>query len=220
VPFLPAHRPRADARFWHACAAFQADTLVVQSLERTDSPPQPVGPCGLAAPCSLPEAFIAWLQIEGDVLAALHSRTAKRLQAQARTFAREQIRGSRHPARAPEESMSALDRRRLARFYAALPILRSDARVFEVDTQSLLRALDLPHTGLSGDAPDAVARRARVLDALRDGALGFAVALDARDLAVASRPALEAVVAACMAAWVDRHDAQKPADARVWIPLP
>lgn len=213
APFLPAHRPRAAARFWHARGALD-DALTIASLERVDAAPTPDGPCGLAAPCSLPAEFIAWL---GDDAKSIGRRTANRLQVQARAFARAHMRGHRHPPRAPEEFMSALDRRRLARHYAALPLIDKS---FEVDTQSVLRALDLEHTGMSGDTPDAVLRRTRVLAALAEGALGFDVRVDARDLAVASWPALEAVLAAGMAAWVTRNGAQRPDGAHTWIPLP
>jgi hypothetical protein len=140
----------------------------------------------------------------------------------ARIFAAAATRGRRHPLRFPLESLPALDRRRLPLFFAALPLLKSNeaARIFEVDVPAVLRARGLPHAGLAGSRPAAVVHRARILAALDEGALGFPVAVAARDLAVASLPALKAVVAAAMAAWVEANAPARPPGAETWVPLP
>jgi hypothetical protein len=65
-----------------------------------------------------------------------------------------------------------------------------------------------------------VERRVRVLQALQEGVLGFSVDLRERDYAVASRAALDAVLAVAMAAWVHVNEKKPPHDSETWIPLP
>jgi len=92
--------------------------------------------------------------------------------------------------------------------------------IFEVDTCSLLTRLELPARNLAGARQDAVQRRVRILQALQEGVLGFAVDLRERDFAVASRHALDAVLAVAMAAWVHGNEMKPPHEAETWIPLP
>jgi len=234
APFLPPSRPRDAARWWCAQGTLEGDRLRIGTLDEADAPPAVSGACGLAAPCSLPRAFLAQLGLDGprdDVLATLRGWKPGRLLREARAFASRARRGRKHPSRCQGESTSALDRSRLARFAAALPLLAAtptlpwaDAEppfLFEVDVPAFLAALDLEATGLGGDAQDAIARRARVLGALHEGAPGFAIDTAPRDFAVASLPALEAVVAATAAAWLSRAKPEAPPrDAEAWIPLP
>ncbi|MGQ0612574.1 MAG: hypothetical protein ACT4PV_02330 [Planctomycetaceae bacterium] len=217
APYLPAHRPRAAARWWTALApkglAPRARVLRIETLDEAAEPPRPSGMAGLAAPCSLPDAFLEWLQLAGpraSQLAALEAMTRARLLESVRLFASRRKRGERHPRRTRGESLPALDRLRLPLFHAALPLLRTTRTrpldppdppfLVEIDPPALLQALGLPATGLGGDRPEAVRRRAAILDALARGAPGFGVEIAERDLAIASAPALIAVIAATGAA--------------------
>jgi hypothetical protein len=223
APFLPPHRPRARARWWVAAGTCDTKRLRIETLGEQDALPRVTALCGLAAPCSLPEAFVDYLGGEADL-------TASRLLARARAFAADAERGRKHPRRDPHESASALERRRLALFHAARPLLakvpvlpRAAATspcLFEVDARSLLTRLELPATGLAGESAAATAKRARVLEALREEVLGLAVDVRARDYAVASWPALKAVLAAGMAAWLHANRPRPPRDVAAWIPLP
>lgn len=232
-PYTPSHLPRARPRFWCATGEFDAGALRVRRLEESDGPPDVAGAlCGLCAPCSLPAAFLAFLGLEGkraDRLAALAARTPNRLYQQARAFAASQPRGARHPRRVPGETASALERRRLARFHAALPLLRregtrpwdAEGRLFEVDAPLWLHRLGLGATGYTGPSANAVQRRAAVLSALHEGAPGFVVEVGPRDFAVASAAALEAVVACTASAWLHMQRPKRPGpDAPAWIPAP
>jgi hypothetical protein len=234
APYLPPHRPRARARWWSARGRVEGESLLVGILEERDGPPAVEVPTGLVAPCSLPRAFLEYLGIprpREEVLRRLAERTPGRLLADARAFASRTPRGHRQPLRVEGESASALDRRRLALFAASLELLRATPTVpwaepargflFEVDATALVEALGLPASGRSGDRPEAVRMRAAVLAALAGGALGLEVRVEARDLAVASRPALDAVLAAALAAWLVRTSPPPPPpDAEAWIPLP
>jgi hypothetical protein len=232
-PSVPSHLPRARPRWWCASGELDDGTLRVRRLTETEDAPDVTGVlCGLCAPCSLPAAFLAWLGIDGaraEQLAALAARTPNRLYAMARRFAAGQTRGARHPRRVPEETASALERRRLARFGAALPLLRAegarpwdpDGRLFEVDAPLWLHRLGLVATGYAGPSADAVRRRVSALAALREGAPGFVVDVGPRDFAVASAAALEAVVACTAAAWLHLQSPKMPGpDAPAWIPTP
>lgn len=189
VPYLPSHLPRATPTWWCASAEPQGDRLVVDLLEERDRPPTIETRCAIAAPCSLPGAFREWLGVDDNTLARW---TPNRLFAEARTFAAKRKTGDKHPARDTAESLSALDRRRLARFHAALPLLGS-AHVFEFDTALWLAQHDLPTQSLHRDDMRAIARRASILAHID-------VDVAARDFAVASWPALEAVLGCCAAA--------------------
>ena len=115
-----------------------------------------------------------------------------------RHFAARRQRGDHHPARDVPESLSALDRRRLARFHAALPLLldaTSATHIVEVDVPLWLHAHDLPAEGLSGQDPQAIARRAAIVRALEEGRGGVGLPLPVRDYAIATLPCLEAVIA-------------------------
>ncbi len=219
APYLPPSRPRAAARWWAATGALEPSRLLVERLAEDAAPPPVTSTCGLAAPCSLPRAFLDYLGIRRSLD---FEGTSDRLFRRARAFAAAASRGARQPLRVPHESMPALDRRRLPLFLAALPLLRGDAAplLVEVDAAAILRALGLPHSGLSGGRPAAVDGRARVLAALAEGAMGIPVIAVQRDYAVASLPALAAVVACAMAARVLRDGARRPADAEAWVPLP
>jgi hypothetical protein len=92
--------------------------------------------------------------------------------------------------------------------------------IFEVDPKSLLARLELPAHGLAGAGQDAILHRVRILQALQEGVLGLAVDLRERDYAVASRPALDAVLAVAMAAWVHGNETKPQHDTGTWIPLP
>ena len=199
VPHLPPHRPNAEARWWFAEGVLEGDTLRIERLDESSEPPAILAPCGLAAPCSLPTEFVESLGVE---LSAVRKWKFKRLASAVRHFAARRQRGDHHPARDVPESLSALDRRRLARFHAALPLLlnaTSAAHIVEVDVPLRLRALDLPADDLSGQDPKSIARRASILRALEEGRGGPKLIVAERDYAVATLPALEAVVA-CLAA--------------------
>lgn len=219
APYLPPGRPRAAARWWAAAGALEPGRLRIATVSEGDVPPPVTARCGLAAPCSLPAPFLDFLgirrstEIDGPL---------DRLLRRAREFAAAARRGHRHPLRVPHESLPALDRRRLPLFHAALPLLRGDAapRLLEVDPAAVLRALGLPHAELAGEAPAAVDRRARILAALAEGALGFRVEVEKRDYAVASLPALGALLACAMAARVEATGVPRPAEAEAWVPLP
>ena len=193
APYVPPHRPRALPRWWIARSDGTAPLLV--ALEESETLPAPEGTCGLAAPTSLPQPFL-------DYLAAIHNPLAglklNRLLALAREFAMKQQRGRRHPARHDTESLSALDRRQLPLFFAAQPLLH--IHPIEVDVPAVLRAHDLPNAKLRGCAPRAVDHRARILDALKEGALGSPLKVRNRDYAIASHDALRAVVALAVGA--------------------
>jgi len=218
APYLPAHLPRAQPRWWTAAGHAAADRLRIERLgEQEELPRVDSHLCGLAAPCSLPQAFREFLgERKTDA-------TVARMLADARAFAAQAQRGKRHPRRDAHESVSVLDRTRLPLYCAVAPLLRrerSHDRIFEVDPCSLLARLELPAHGLAGSRQDAVARRVRVLQALQEGVLGFPVDLRERDYAVASRPALDAVLAAAMAAWVHVNEKKPPHSMETWIPLP
>lgn len=219
APYLPPSRPRDAARWWAAAGTLEPSRLLVERLAEDESPPPVTSPCGLAAPCSLPRAFLDYLGIGRSLD---FEGPPDRLFRRARAFAAQAPRGARQPLRFPHESMPALDRRRLPLFLAALPLLRGEAAplLVEVDPAATLGALGLQRSGLSGARPSAVDARARVLAALAEGAIGFPVVALQRDYAVASFPALAAVVACAMAARVQRDGIRRPADAETWVPLP
>jgi hypothetical protein len=209
--------------------------LRITSLTEQDAPTDPEGVCGLTAPCSLPAAFLEHLHLEGPrerTLAALEAHTPNHLFSLVRSFASRRTRGSRHPARAPQESLSSLDRRRLPLFCASIPLLRKhptlpwgeapESVLFEVDPPAFLDALDLPSVHLSGEMPGAIERRVRILGAFQEGVAGIPPGdLVARDLAVASYPALCAVIATIAAAWISKSDTRpEGAPLEAWIPLP
>jgi hypothetical protein len=232
-PFVPPHLPRARPRWWCATGELDEGALRVHRLTESDDPPGLAGVlCGLCAPCSLPAAFLDFLGLDGTraaQLAALAARTPNRLYAQARRFAADRPRGARHPRRVPEETASALERRRLARFAAALPLLRAEGarpwdpagRLFEVDAPLWLHRLGVFSTGYAGASADAVRRRVAVLAALQEGAAGFEVDVVPAEFAAASAPALEAVVACTAAAWLHMQGPEAPGpDAPAWIPTP
>jgi hypothetical protein len=234
APYLPPHRPFSEARWWRATGRAHGASVVLEELAEDRTLPVVRGLCGLAAPCSLPAAFLASLDAgaaRGEALGALAGWTTARLLQKARAFASRGTRGRKHPRRADAESHSALDRRRLALFHAALPLLRTvrvapwDALeppcLFEVDAPALLRALDLPHAQLSGETAMAIVKRASILDALQGGAAGLRLESVTRDCAVAALPALRAVLALFAAAWVERtRPTPPPAGAEAWLPLP
>jgi hypothetical protein len=212
APYLPAHLPRARPRWWTARGRTDSDGLRIDRLLEAPDAPRIDAFCGLAAPCSLPPAF-------REFLGERRNPTVARLLAEARAFAAQAPRGRKQPRRDAHESVSVLDRTRLPLYPAVAPLLRRDL-TFEVDAQSLLARLELPARGLSGEGQEAVGRRVRVLQALQEGVLGFAVDLRERDYAVASRPALDAVLAVSMAAWVHVNKPKPPHDTETWIPLP
>jgi len=219
VPYLPPGRPRADARWWWASGSLEPSRLVVGRLAEGDAPPAVTALCGIAAPCSLPPAFLDFLGIRRSLdVAGPPDRIFRR----AREFAAAAVRGQRQPLRVAHESLPALDRRRLPLFLAALPLLKGEAAplVFEVDPPAILQALGLPHAGLSGASPESVDRRVHILAALAEGAFGFRVEVEERDYAVASLPALAALVACAMAARVHASGESRPPDAETWVPLP
>ena len=220
APYLPRHRPRAAARWWIARAALRGERIEIASLEEQEGLPVVDALAGLAAPCTLPRAFLAHL----DRLPA--ECTAERLCRETRLFAATRNRGDRHPPRHPQESLSALDRRRLPLHHAALPLLaqlplipfaatpQAAPALVEVDVPALLRSRDLPHRALTGDLPAAVDARARVLKGLD------ALVLDdlAHDRAVANHDALRAIVSVFAAAVVSRCDALPLEDgAEAWF---
>jgi hypothetical protein len=219
APYLPPARPRSAARWWAAAGTVEPSFLRLDRLDEAATAPPVVAPCGLAAPCSLPAPFLDFLGVRSS-LAVEGPR--ERLFRRAREFAAAAKRGYRHPLRVPHESLSVLDRRRLPLFLCALPLLRGDAAplLFEVDVAAILRALGLPHVGLAGDAPAAVDGRALVLEALCGGALGFRVETPRRDYAIASLPALAAILSCAMAARVRESGVSRPAGAETWVPLP
>ena len=219
APYLPPSRPRADARWWAAHGTLKDNRLLVARLEEGPAAPGVRAACGLAAPCSLPRAFMEFLDGRRPALA------------DARRFASGRPHGKKHPLRSDHESMSALDARRLALHLAARPLLAetptlpwAEAKppfLFEVDPPAFLHALALPCAQLAGARPDAIARRARILDALYEGVLGFAVELKLRDYAIASHHALAAILGAAAAAWLlDAKPEAPSADAEAWIPVP
>ena len=219
APYLPPSRPRANARWWAAGGDLKGKRLVVARLEERAAAPEVQAACGLAAPCSLPRAFVEFLDGRRPALA------------DARRFASRRPHGRKHPLRSDHESMSALDARRLVLHLAARPLLAeiptlpwAEAKppfLFEVDPPAFLHALELPCARLAGARPEAVARRARILDALYEGVLGFAVELKLRDYAIASHHALAAVLGAAAAAWLLEAKPEPPsADAEAWIPVP
>jgi hypothetical protein len=218
APYLSSARPRDPARWWSAAGPLEGDRLVA-SLAESDAPPEIVGTCGLAAPCSLPAPFLDFLGVRRSLDAL---GPPDRLFRRAREFAAAAPRGQKHPLRFAHESLPALDRRRLPLFLAAVPLLRGDAARFlvEVDVPATLRAAGLPHAQLGGAIPAAVDRRARVLAGLADGVLGLKVEAAQRDYAVASFHALAALVACAMAARVQVRGDRRPADAEAWVPLP
>jgi hypothetical protein len=241
APSLHPHRPGAPAPWWIAEGTFARGRLRVTALTQHGAAPAPealltpTALLGVAAPCSLPAPFVAHLGLDpadrAMVLRTLDRWTFARLAREARLFARVSQRGRKHPLRFPEESMSALDRRRLARFHAVLPLLRAAPAypwaplcapaLVEVDVAARLRAHDLHATGLAGTSHDAIAGRAMVLGAVCAGELGTATVVDAREVAVASADALAAVVAAVAVAGLLARALPPPAaDAAGWIPLP
>lgn len=227
VPHLPPNQPRAIARWWCAVGTVDADGLVtIERLEQRAAPTAVTSLCGLAAPCSLPASVMEFLDCGAhrrDQLHALARWTPKRLFGQIRAFARQQQRGKRHPRRHANETLSALDRRRLARFHAVAPLLASAAArsVFEVDVPAWLSSLALPPHQLSGDEPKSIARRETILSALEQGRAGIRIDVPERAYALGSLPALEAVVCVFAAAWVLRNAPEQPgSEAQAWIPVP
>ncbi len=225
-PLIPPDRPAAPALWWIGQVE-QTDgdaSEVLVGLEEAPTPPplDSAARIALAAPCSLPAEFLSFLNVaEADRI----DLTAKRLLAEGRRFASRRTRGQRHPLRFEAESSSSLERRRLARLHAALPLLRRRrgapelAGLFEVDTVAVLRRLDLPTGGWTGSGQDAIARRRRIVDALADGALGnIAVRTPSSDFAIACSAALEALLATGMAAWMQGRSTEP--DGAVPIPLP
>jgi hypothetical protein len=219
APYLHPARPRSPARWWAAAGTSERELLRVATLEEGATPPSARARTGLAAPCSLPGPFLDFV---GARSSTEIGTPLDRLLRQAREFAAGSKRGHRHPLRLPSESLPSLDRRRLPLFVAALPLLKGDAsrRIFEVDPPAVLRAIGLPHTELGGDLPAAVDRRARILAALCDGALGHRVECAQRDYAIASLPALFALLACSMAARVESEGARPPVGEAAWNPLP
>ncbi len=219
APYLAPARPRAPARWWAAAGALEPLHLRVHRIEEGPAPPPVTSTCGLAAPCSLPAPFLDFLGVRRSLDV---TGPPDRLFRRAREFAAAAPHGARHPLRVPHESLPALDRRRLPLFLAALPLLRGEALplLLEIDVAAVLRALGLPHARLAGGSPAAVDGRGRVLAALADGALGFRVEVARRDYAVASAPALAALLACAMAARVLSRGESRPADAEAWVPLP
>ncbi len=219
APYLSPARPRGPARWWAAAGALEALHLHVHRIEEGEAPPPVSSPCGLAAPCSLPASFLDFLGLRRSLDVALPPDLLFR---RAREFAAASPRGAKHPLRVPHESIPALDRRRLPLFLAALPLLRDAAfpLLLEIDAAAVLRELGLPHAQLSGTSPAAVDRRARILTALAEGALGFRVDVARRDYAVASFPALTALLGCAMAARVRSRGDTRPEDAEAWVPLP
>lgn len=185
APFIPPDRPRAPAVWWCAQGSFDDGRLVVERLEEKSGPFAATAPCGIAAPLSLPDEFVAWAGEE------LSGWSRSRLFAAARKFAARRTHGSKHPLR-DGESHSVLDRRRLALYHAALDVPRES--LIEVDIARLLRERDLASTDLSGASARSIARRAAILRELE-------ITVAERDYAVASWPALAAVLA-CYAAAV------------------
>ncbi len=216
APHVPAHLLRARPRWWTARGAADDDRLRIDRLDESTEPPAIDAWCGLAAPCSLPAEFREFLPDRPEDL------TVARLLAEARAFASRTPRGRKQPRRTADESVSVLDRARLPLYGAAAPLVRAHRdRVFEVDARSVLARLELPARGLAGEQQEAVRRRVRILQALQEGVLGgVAVDLRERDYAVASYPALCAVIAAAMAAWVLGNEQKPPHDTETWIPLP
>ncbi|MFB3067198.1 MAG: hypothetical protein ACE10D_11875 [Planctomycetota bacterium] len=234
APYLPG--PGRAPRWWIATGRHTAERLGLTELYEQAEPPQPADGacvCGLAAPCSLPHAFVEHLGLGGErdqVLRTLESPTTKRLLRQARAFAAGRPHGQRHPLRTPKESTSALARHRLPLFKAALPLLRAARAlpwtpqeppyVVEVDVPCFLAGLGLPSTRLAGALPQALERRMQVLDALSSGGAGFALE-SPREPAVTSFPALAAVVAAAAAAWAHRNPPAPSVPAPdAWFPCP
>ena len=234
VPYLPG--PGRAPRWWIAAGRYAAERLELTELCEQTEPPQPAAGacvCGLGAPCSLPRAFVEHLGLggeRGEVLRTLQRPTTRRLLREVRAFAMRQPHGQRHPLRTPEESSSALARHRLPLFKAALPLLRvaralpwtpqEPPYVVEVDLPCFLAGLGLPSTRLAGALPEAVERRVQVLEALSSGTAGF-VLQSPRDAALASFPALAAVVAASAAAWTHRNaPAPSTAPTDAWFPSP
>lgn len=227
APYLAAHRPLAPARWWSAEGRLRHGAFVIESLEEGAAPPPARGACGLAAPCSLPTDFLLRIGVGGpraDQLAALSAVHPRRLMADARAFAASRQRGKRHPLRFPSESLPSLDRRRLALFIAALPILRSSTVVpwdparppflVEADPAAFLASLGLEAHGRSGDTPAAISRRIRIVQSLRcEGS--------PRDFAVASSAALDALLAAAQVARFLQTGADVPDSfGDGWSPLP
>jgi len=233
-PAVPAHRPSAPARWWRTEGEFEGARLRTLTFVDGADAPEVAALTGLCAPCSLPSEFmesIARGQERREGLHALRRMTRERLFSKVRAFAASRARGHRHPARSAEESLSSLDRRRLARFHCSLPLLcacptlpwdraATGPRLVEVDVPAALRALGLPSTGLSGSLPDAVARRASVVEALARGATGFGVDIRVGELALASSDALESLVACVVAAWVELASPDLPEGGDAWIPVP
>jgi len=198
VPHLPPARPNADPRWWFADGVVEGDTLRIERLAEADTPPPIAYRCGLAAPCSLPRAFLETLDCD---IATIGGWTFKRLASTVRHFAARRKRGDHHPARDVPESLSSLDRRRLARYHASIPLLTdpaSAAHIIEVDVPLWLRAADLPYDALSAQTPKSIARRVSIVRALEQGLGGKKLELPERDYAIAALPALEAVIA-CLA---------------------
>ena len=189
APYVLAHRPRARARWWVARAD---EGRVVLALDETSATPVAQGVCGVAAPLSLPDEFLAYLSGRG---LTPRSVTLNRLMHLARAFAYQRAHGQKHPRRHGAESMSVLDRRQLPLYYAAMDLEGG----VEVDVPHFLRGLELPDAKLSGALPGAVEKRAAILAGLRRRC-GIVVDGAQRDLAIASFHALRAVVALAAAA--------------------
>ncbi len=235
APYVSPNRPHAPARWWVAAVTGGGDEWTV-ALSEQAALPTPQGVTALAAPCSLPRAFLAHLKLDTKsrehACETIGKWTTRRLAAHARVFAKAQQRGSRHPARCTEESLSVLDRRRLALFHAALPLLTthpttpwSEPRppfLFECDVTATLRACDLPAHALRSARPDTVLRRQRVVDAFAKGCLGTTISPSEPGVVVASVDALRAFVAGAMSVWFARNTPPPPSleHSDAWIPLP
>jgi len=236
APFLPAHRPRARARWWsaHAPEGLVDGRIEITGLQQADAPAPIQGAVGLVAPCSLPDSFVEHLDAGGDrvsQLRALSRKTARRLLSDARIFAKSRKRGDRHPRRFDHESVSALDRTRLPLFCAALPLLRehrvtpwAEAKppfLCEVDVPAFLEGLALPHSALAGTGSAAVERRVAVLQALEEGVAGPCVRVREQHIAIASVDAWNSVVATAATAWTIQNGPPAIAiNAPGWIPIP
>jgi len=83
-----------------------------------------------------------------------------------------------------------------------------------------LRSLGLPSSAFTGNLPEAVSRRAAILGALGHAVVGFPLEVHLPELAIACGEALEALVAAALAAWVARNKPDTTPSPDAWIPLP
>ena len=61
APYLDPRRPRDAARWWAAHGALKDGQLDIELLSESDAPLDVNGPCGVAAPLSLPAVFLDFL---------------------------------------------------------------------------------------------------------------------------------------------------------------